>query len=422
MPGRYYFSPVRGHQGSVMAGVADGIDRGVENFERARHTAREVRRQEQQDERRRLIEDVEMDDYLMSRGGGRGAPPKDDVTIRGPADFARPDFDMPEFNPPNRGVGMPGLELNGGLDFQPMDVTLSRQDPRFRSVGPEGFGYVMTPDALEDEQAARARGRDAQDREILAGRLGPIAGALASGDLTPDDGEEFARGVIEFSGTGVDPYSFMPSDDGPRAWAPTTEEEYLRARGRGTDGRSLDPGGGSGVDRTRPTYDQAVDILTMLYPGEYEGETSLSGEELDRMATAMASGAGTRFLPQEEDGDLPMPDPEIGKVPGARGFFQRLLPGGESGYEMTYPMAEGMDDPGMAPSRREFRERAPASEGREFAGSPQGVSEADIASIREGLSSFPQRKWREILKEENEALPPESRLTDEEIDRIVNGS
>ena len=405
MPGRFYYSPI--DSGSMLHGIADGIERGVDNLDRGLQTARQVRRQEAQDARQQLFDDMEIDDFFRARGGARGAMPtvRDEIQPAQQMDF--PGSTTRAASSPSRAFTM----QDGGEgpvsfdDFLRQDRApvrsaiptapirgLARPDPRFQSAA-GGLGYVMTPEALEDQTHARAMDREAAAREAMITRSGPMAAAISGGRAAPGS-PEYADAALRLSAEGLDPEQFQrPEDRDGYTWRPRTEEEDLRGRGRDATGRDLDTGSLNPSD--------ALDFLRSMHAvTDEEGYVTgydISEEEMYERMQRMTRGEGI--------------EPEVAEsaAPSSSAIAGAMAGYPKASVDRMQRRARGDRRPS---GTRGQAAEAPAPETAEGSETQAAMSDADVQSARAALQRYPRREWQKILEEEG--------ATADEIRRILD--
>lgn len=235
------------------------------------------RRQKEEDERLKAererkvgIEDAEMQAKLIAQGGGVGEAPTRAKVLGGPA--PTPVDLLPPLKDPTQrsvvptkpaGIGIrPGGTAGIGISAPPPPdrisapaitnpVTVQEDDPRFRAIGPKGFGYVKTPEAQDTEEelkqadvsmglgkAIHGIHPDVSEEEGMSAAFGALraGGGIPAGLLTP---REFAppapvRGIKSVGPDGkvtiVDPTQIGPTDLTERV--PPTPGETTPAQAR----------------------------------------------------------------------------------------------------------------------------------------------------------------------------------------------
>jgi hypothetical protein len=252
-----------------------------------------LRREREEDERRRAYEDMQEELMFVDRGGGMGPAPQMERTIRG--ELPEPDLGPASVIPemPGPGLSMASVDRAGMLappDFGSRDApTLTEPDPRYAEVG---TGHVMKPGVMEDMQ------RLERGQRISSG---------VSDVMGPDAPQGTVQGIGRLLAEGVNPTELMPETGGDVNWQRVTDETgaVWQVNPRTGEKRPLGitervPAGTGPRPGGLPTYRQAIETLTTMFPGEFEGESSLSNPELHRMATAMTRG------------DEVFPEPSIG--------------------------------------------------------------------------------------------------------------
>lgn len=366
MPRRYYFAPIPGSREAPAMGFADGVTQGVQNFQNERERTHQGERQDAADQRQTLFDDMEINDYLQARGGGRGPMPTDTVELGRGGRGALPEFEAPDLFPrggERRPAGfddfMPAPRGAGGFDG-PESFSMERPREGYEPVGPEGFGYVENPERREQRLYAQGQEREAAARGEFAGEVGPAATALMrprGGEGEAMDDETYAGHVGTLLSRGVSLPQGGRGQDGfdPESDLIAGREKYLRDNELGVYRPNQGGGsGGSGTDRGAPNFSQAMDYLKELY-SEYDEEDRLTGysvspEEMYQMAQNMARG-------------------------------------GEQGFPGQGTEDEIDDEP---------------------------LTEEEVVTVRNSLQSVPRRQWAGILRERG--------ASDEEIRRITGGN
>lgn len=391
-----------------------------------------LRRQDEEDRRRREYEDLQTELQYIDRGGGLGPAPDMESMVPG----TRPelDFDAPELFPepaPDGGVGL-GMEaadraeILPAPDFpEPGPLTVSEPDPRFAEVG---SGYVEKPGVAED------RARLERGSRITSGVT----------DLLGDQADPgTARGIGRLMAEGVNPASLMDRPGSDVQWNMVTDAQGnvhqvhpvtgatrplgITERVPGSDSRPV------GV----PTYDQAMETLKEQYAIWQTPENGVAPEfqgyavplqEMHEMAKAMASGEPVDL---SEPVGAPEPDPVIVPEPGFGGFARRLLPGGETGYEIETPDVaappdtippDTIPDPGASPSGAtrpispdEFQSNLDLlpEPGAQARPSVDPVTDSLRSIVREYQGRVSPARLREIMLDEG--------YTPEQIDAALGG-
>lgn len=341
--------------------------------------AEDKRRRDREDEAQRMAR-LEIDTQLVERGGGRGAPPTVSREIPGTAP-------MPTFEPPSlfgdRSGGVGVRAPDSFLAKPPMPeagpVSVQEPDPRFAPVGEPGFGYVMTPGALQEEQNARELSLETGKQTA---RLGAIGRAYRT--LNPDMSEPEAGAMAVLADENV-PASMVP--------------------GAGRDGAP---------DRERlPTFSQAMDFVREKYAdmSQPEGTYTVSFDQMRDEALALSRGE--EYTPPESTG--PSPDQIRGAMQGypqprVDAVVRRAMGGGAP--PEPEPEVEAVPEaPAMMNREPLARAKEPQTEAPPAATAP--LSDVEVEEIRGMLRGLTRSQQMRALQEEG-ASP-------EEIRQILGG-
>ena len=181
MPRRYFFAPVQGSTSSTLGGIAQGLTRGLDNFQTQRRR-RKLERREDEEQRRRGIE-FEAD--LRDRGYRPGAAPEGDFdgrTLLQPEDYDEIDG-YHRMNPGrarSRQLGRVGTALLGSMGERGEGI-----DPRLMvdmiETGQDPESLLPWQQRTEELRAAAKAGRDADAREDAQAHAMELAGIREAG-------------------------------------------------------------------------------------------------------------------------------------------------------------------------------------------------------------------------------------------------
>lgn len=345
-----------------------------------------------EDERRRAREDLAQELMFVDRGGGMGVPPPLERMVPG----TRPEieFNAPELIPePDIGVGLGRAAADRvGLMPEPAfgsvdTLTIEEPDPRYSRVGP---GYVEKPGVAED------RARMERANRISSGVQG----------LLPDASPSSVRGIGQLMAEGVNASHLLQrptAADRDVEWDTVTDADGNVYQLHPITGATRPTGLTERVPGTTrvstPTYDQAMELLRERYAifetpqggiaPEFQGY-SIPLEDMHQHALAMARGEDVQF-PEPTQG--PDRDPVIAPEPGFGGFMRRLMPGGETGYQLERPAVGAPDDfvpePGLErvpseprPSSRSQRQRETITKDQaDYLRVVKGMSDDEISRL-----------------------------------------
>lgn len=287
---RFFYRPVDPGYAQMGASLASGILGGVDTYYDEKDRIAQRKRQEEEDERRRRFEDAEdarrqaeYEASIIERGGGMGPKP---VTPGTPElEFGQPGL--------ARRSG-PGNALTGPIDLDPGEslrpkppgmVARAAADPefgRYREIGPPGFAYIQTPEYTRRQAIEEERGYQDEQERLARTR---IAQALIG--RHPELSQADAEGMAEGLGMGLWDYDDLyPTQDKP--WQPTTKEEAEEWYKFEQQNRRFQPLSGGTTRALTPN--QAAELITRMYPGEFEGDTSLDPDEFARLVQEWSSG------------------------------------------------------------------------------------------------------------------------------------
>lgn len=243
-----------------------------------------LRRQREEDNRRRAAEDIQ----LAGMGGGRGPVP----TVSREMPIPEP---TREFNPPDFGPSA-SYGVQAPTDFMPEPdlrstaprMTEQVQDPQYMAIGDDDYGYITRPGFMEQEERSRQQSEDARLRRELT----EAVGRAMNDKTTPGD-------VVLMDEAGIPWEELIPVPEGPD-FDPKTDPsiqrgEYWREQGLSVTGQPLDEVEEEGPPRGKPTFSQAWEELGEMYPGDYGEQPRLSPQLRAPLAGAWSGGADIRF-------------------------------------------------------------------------------------------------------------------------------
>ena len=282
MPSRYYFRPLSRGRDRLGAGIASGIERGVQNFEQTRSTRRAERRQDVDDERRRGFED-------SAEERAQEIHPYNLEGLRVGLDADRMGLEADRTN-----MALTGRQMGGGRYTEGMELPEGTQ--RYGGI------YGLTPEA---------------ERTQNLERMGPALSLLSRGlgrDITP----EMAAGAAQI---GIDPLTLADPrgdfDHDRRIEMLDREIEATNTRASRSEAAALSRAQFQEGAANRRQRERMVGQVILDAYGEFDDEGNWTGKYV--ASPDEVDEAARRYL---ETGESPRP---MQRAPGAETME---IPGG----------------------------------------------------------------------------------------------